>query len=157
MESALQEVLDEVFQGGVAVRSILANSQQGRSHARTKFSDLKHLKNVLCRERGDVPGSICPWHSLTERGCKPRGEAKCSLAHKARKKAFCPEKTCQLGATCGYRHKTDVYGLYIPQRGGTVRWITFCDTLNEWSPFKHMTARAAREASGNQKASGANN
>jgi len=147
-EEDTRRMLDQAFgdSKGHHVFQVLHSRQAASGAAQTHFRDLKHYQNVLCRERGDIPGSICPWHSCRSAGCKPKGTSTCRFRHAARKKEFCKEQdSCKLSATCPNRHKGDVYGLYILQKGSTVRWITLYDTVSPWSSFYRLSQRGSKE------------
>jgi len=105
------------------------------------LDELPHKKNVYCRERGQVPNSICPFHAIRHRGCRPmRSECYLKDAHKERSQQYCSvggtaagKFKCSLGATCSSRHVDDEYVLWVMRSGGVARRYVLRDTKNPWS------------------------
>jgi len=85
----------------------------------------------------DRGNHICPFHSLTQKGCT-KGD-RCPMPHLARKRAYCPKQeetgSCPLGAMCTHRHKGDRYSMYMRdyKKPGFYRLQNWKDGKNPWS------------------------
>jgi hypothetical protein len=128
------------------IRSILKHSHTQTMH----IDQLPHLHNVLCRKRGEIKGSICPWHAIKPSGC--RKADRCTFPHEDRKQGKCPMgwakgTKCSMGAFCPYRHKDDVYELWIAEKGGMCRLRILKDLK---SKFSQHNKRARMEGSTGQ-------